>query len=171
MDDTLIARWNDTVGTQDLVWVLGDYALGDYRKGLSYLPRLNGTKVLVSGNHDRCWGGDRHGWKHVRDYIDAGFVAVHDLARTTLPPVAPAEPGQRVLLSHFPYVGDSGDEDRFTQFRLRDEGAWLLHGHVHTAYQSSGRGINVGVDVWDYTPVAAEHLAAMIADQPTAEPA
>lgn len=165
MDEALILRWNDTVGADDLVWVLGDYALGDHHRGLAYLPSLNGTKVLVSGNHDRCWGGDRQAWKHVRDYLDAGFAAVHDYARTKLPPVSEGAAGQRVLLSHFPYVGDSGPEDRFTQYRLRDEGAWLLHGHVHTAYQVSGRGINVGVDVWDFTPVASDRLARLIADQ------
>jgi hypothetical protein len=59
------------------------------------------------------------------------------------------------------------------QFRLRDEGLPLLHGHVHEAFREARtprgtRGINVGVDVWDYFPVSeqrlAEHLEQLIRD-------
>ena len=32
---------------------------------------------------------------------------------------------------HFPYVGDSGDRDRYVEHRPPDRGEWLLHGHVH----------------------------------------
>ncbi len=57
-----------------------------------------------------------------------------------------------MLLSHFPYAGDSHDEDRYAKFRLRDEGIPLLHGHAHEGFRerrtSRGTcGINVGVDL------------------------
>ena len=67
-----------------------------------------------------------------------------------------------MLAGHFPYEGDSHDEDRFTRWRPVDDGAWLLHGHVHTSWQVNGRQINVGVDVWDYAPVSEAALAALI---------
>ncbi len=49
-DDFMIDHWNKTVGPDDLVLHLGDLAF----KGLDdYLPKLNGTILLVLGNHDR----------------------------------------------------------------------------------------------------------------------
>lgn len=50
-DETLIARWNSVVRPKDTVWHLGDVLFG--RHSFSMLPRLNGYKRLVLGNHDR----------------------------------------------------------------------------------------------------------------------
>lgn len=168
MDEALIANWNAVVAPEDLVWVLGDYALGDWRKALGYLTRLHGRKRLIEGNHDRCWQGHRDGWKYQRAYLDAGFETVSAFARTKLPPTprqqTAREPGRSVLLSHFPYYADHTTDARHNQFRLRDEGAWLVHGHVHGAFTVKDRGVNVGVDRWGFTPVPAESVAQIIDD-------
>jgi calcineurin-like phosphoesterase family protein len=156
MDEALIDNWNATVSAGDEVWVLGDYAMGDRARGLSYLPRLNGRVRLIEGNHDRSWAGVSNGWAYQREYLDAGFEFVGPHARITL------TPGRTVMLSHFPYEADHTARPRHHQYRLRDEGSWLLHGHVHTAYTVRSRGINVGVDRWNYAPVAAETLARLI---------
>lgn len=51
MDEAMIKLWNDTVRPKDKVYVLGDLVIN--RKALKQtLPRLNGEKVLVKGNHD-----------------------------------------------------------------------------------------------------------------------
>jgi calcineurin-like phosphoesterase family protein len=51
MDEAMIKLWNDTVRPKDKVYVLGDLVIN--RKALGKtLPRLNGEKVLVKGNHD-----------------------------------------------------------------------------------------------------------------------
>jgi len=50
-DSELIKRWNDVVGKKDTVWHLGDVLFG--RDSFSILPKLNGIKKLVMGNHDR----------------------------------------------------------------------------------------------------------------------
>ena len=55
--------------------------------------------------------------------------------------------------------GDSGEEDRYVDRRPADDGGWLLHGHVHERWRWHRRMINVGVDVWDYRPVAEAALA------------
>ena len=44
-------RWNVTVAPNDLVWVLGDVALG--RGALIDFAKWNGRKNLVRGNHDK----------------------------------------------------------------------------------------------------------------------
>lgn len=50
-DAELVALWNATVSKGDIVWHLGDVLFGG--AAFAILPRLNGTKKLVMGNHDR----------------------------------------------------------------------------------------------------------------------
>ena len=161
MDEALVRAWNETVSPTDTVWVLGDVALGRIEDSLAHVARLAGTKVLVPGNHDRCWAG--HGTRaatwHQR-YLDAGFDAIdHD------PPPFPLA-GHDVSLCHFPHTGDSHDTDRFTSHRPVDDGSWLLHGHVHESYRQRGRCINVGVDAWGGRPVDLDEIAGLIGHGP-----
>ena len=50
MNETIIERWNKTVGDQDKVIHCGDVAFG--RDALKLCHRLKGIKHLVMGNHD-----------------------------------------------------------------------------------------------------------------------
>lgn len=50
-DETLIYRWNSVVNKRDTVWHLGGVLFG--RHSFAVLPRLNGFKKLVMGNHDQ----------------------------------------------------------------------------------------------------------------------
>src|SRR5438094_35253 len=55
MDEIMVERWNATVGLNDEVWHLGDFA---HRCGpnrlLDIFASLNGRAIhLVRGNHDR----------------------------------------------------------------------------------------------------------------------
>ena len=165
MDERLVDRWNDRVSDGDTVLVLGDVALGPITSSLGLVRRLAGHKVLVAGNHDRCWVGNGRkaaGW-HGR-YLDVGFAEVRQ--GTIDLEVA----GQPVRAGHFPYEGDSHDEDRFTSHRPEDDGRWLLHGHVHDRWRQRGRMINVGVDAWDYRPVSEDEVAALIEAGPAELP-
>ena len=51
-DEYLINQWNDTVGTDDDVWILGDISWYSALKTVNILKRLNGKKHLCIGNHD-----------------------------------------------------------------------------------------------------------------------
>lgn len=51
MEQTIIDRWNATVGTQDLVYHLGDFAWKT-EDAKRVRPKLNGTVRLIVGNHD-----------------------------------------------------------------------------------------------------------------------
>jgi calcineurin-like phosphoesterase family protein len=53
MDADPIASWNAIVGPGDTVWHLGDFAYGDRQYQQSVFDRLNGTKHLIRGNHDK----------------------------------------------------------------------------------------------------------------------
>ena len=50
MDEAMVANWNSVVKPHDKVYHLGDVVIN--RKALPTLTRLNGTKVLIKGNHD-----------------------------------------------------------------------------------------------------------------------
>ena len=163
MNFELVRRWNETVGPEDEVWVLGDVAMGKLVESLELIAELRGHLILVPGNHDRCWSQlpeKRRRRGQTEQYLDAGFESIvdegpgadlyHQLGR------------HHVRVSHFPYVGDSQDLDRYTDVRPRDAGLPLLHGHVHEAWKVRGRQINVGVDVWDYAPVSEPRLIELL---------
>ncbi len=157
MNDALVANWNAVVGPDDTVHVLGDVAMGRREESLPLVGLLNGHRILYPGNHDRCWYG--HGERGLRleqEYLDAGFEEIRQ------GPQVMTVAGREVLVCHFPYEGDSNDTDRYSAFRPLDEGRWLLHGHVHEKWRRNGRMINVGVDVWDFRPVAEETILAII---------
>lgn len=145
MDQAMIEVWNNTVAPDDIVWHLGDVAMGQIDRSLGFVSMLNGHKRLVAGNHDRLhpsYSKDeakQASW--TARYYEAGFEAISlggmmDIAQ------------QSVLLCHFPYVGDSEGEDRYPEHRPEDRGDVLIHGHIHDMWQVERRMINVGFDAW-----------------------
>jgi calcineurin-like phosphoesterase family protein len=142
---------------------------------LEQAARLNGRKQLVTGNHDPCWPGHRDSRKRQRRWLDV-FESVQAFAKIRLG-------GGTVLLSHFPYEGDHTTEERATQFRLRDEGEWLIHGHTHLQNRLGlnpryltimgatdgegitsprGREVHAGLDAWNLAPVGEAAILAVI---------
>src|SRR6478736_1753276 len=160
MNEEIILRWNSKVAPTDTVFHLGDVMLGqNFVEHLPLLGRLNGHKTLVVGNHDRMFGKmstekyDR--WmnaygEHFDDIVEAKLVTIGE---------------HNVYLSHFPYDGDGeGKEDRYTEFRILDDGTTLVHGHTHSpkGITRSKRGtlqIHVGQDAWNYEPVSEEMIS------------
>jgi calcineurin-like phosphoesterase family protein len=51
MNETMVERHNAVVKPEDRVYFLGDVAMG--KRGLEYLSRMVGRKVLIKGNHDK----------------------------------------------------------------------------------------------------------------------
>lgn len=165
MNDALISAWNETVAPADEVWVLGDVAMGRLDVTLSNVGRLNGQLRLLVGNHDRPFdmtGDALRRWE--ARYIDAGFTSIHHGAVTL------EIDAVEVVLSHFPYTGDSRQEDRFVVHRPADTGGWLLHGHVHEVWRQQERMVNVGVDAWGGRPVSEQTVADLIAAGPAELP-
>lgn len=166
MNHALVDRWNEVVGSDDTVWVLGDHAMGPIVETLALTARLKGYKILLAGNHDRCWYG--HGPKSevwIERYLAAGFAEIRQGTQSF------DAGGRAILLNHFPYKGDSHDEDRFEAARPHDDGEWLLHGHVHERWAQNDRMINVGVDVRNFAPMPETEVMALIAAGPAPPPA
>lgn len=148
-DETLAANWRRVVRPEDSVWLCGDLAVNHYEDALEWVRSLPGTKHLIVGNHDPCHPMHRDAHKWQGRYLTA-FASVQAFARRRI-----NFNGQRqdVLLSHFPYSSDHTEHARYLQYRLRDEGAWLMHGHTHGVERLHGREIHVGLDAWAFTPV------------------
>ena len=169
MNEMLVKNWNDTVSPNDTVFHLGDVALGPIRESLEYIRRLNGDIRLVIGNHDRNFRlGKRSGGLEPEqwdaEYRSYGFSAVYRAAQVFL--------GENLEhqfnLSHFPYDGDSHDEERFKDARIPDGGMPLIHGHTHShgsplTYSAKGSvQIHVGVDAWNYRPVSEAEVLEVL---------
>ncbi|TXH43262.1 MAG: hypothetical protein E6Q97_34330 [Desulfurellales bacterium] len=145
MNEMLVLAWNAQVEPGDIVYHLGDFAMGQIDKTLNYVSRLNGDIRLILGNHDRPSRAysksveKQMEWE--QHYLDAGF--------TSLSYEQPhAVEGVTFWVAHFPYTGDTQGEDRHAEFRMEDRGEVLVHGHVHDMWQVNGRQINVGWDAW-----------------------
>lgn len=164
MNEGLIERWNAKVRPRDHIYVLGDFAFRGKKKSAEIVERLNGYKILVRGNHDpsikKCF---EIGFDEV---VENEFLKIGDT---------------RVLLSHFPWYPvinfharaggrpqitlEEHADSRYLHKRILDDGKhWLLHGHVHSSWKvrEDQRMINVGCDVWDWSPVHHDTLLRII---------
>lgn len=160
-DAYLAKEWDKRVKPDDHVWVLGDMSAGGTAAqgyALSWLVNRPGTKHLIAGNHDGCHPMHRNAHKWLPVYLTA-FETVQVYARRKIN-------GHNVMLSHMPYDGDHYDADRFTQYRLPDEGLPLLHGHTHstgvvTRSAAGSLQISVGLDAWAWNlgPVNLSDIA------------
>lgn len=149
-DEWLIDNINSRVGKRDNIWMLGDLNMGSLSLALPLVEQIRGTKHLVLGNHDSAHPMHSRSHSQVRRYFDA-FASVslheqHDFG------------GRKVMLSHFPYTGHHKDVDRYREWRLRDAGRFLLHGHVHKEWNINGRQFNMGVD-FHPQPVSRQEVA------------
>jgi calcineurin-like phosphoesterase family protein len=150
-DEAIVANWNALVRPVDIVWVLGDITLGNAKLAWPYVDQLAGTKHLVAGNHDVVHPMHRDARRHQPGWLEH-FATVQPLARVRCE-------GEDVLFAHHPYDGDSGPGDRDMQYRLRDMGKILVHGHVHgnghqvTFSRQGTLQIHVGLDDHDLKPV------------------
>lgn len=125
-DEALAERWRRQVRHGDEVWILGDVTGSTSKRVVEAAQaflwdRLTGIKHLILGNHDAAHPMYRDAHKRQGDYW--AFDSIAPAARRRVN-------GAEVLLSHFPYERDRG-ETRHAQWRLRDEGLPLLHGHTH----------------------------------------
>ena len=63
MNEYIIQKWNSVVKEDDIVYHLGDVGFGTTEMLKELISRLNGTKILLRGNHDFKRGVN--GWKEV----------------------------------------------------------------------------------------------------------
>lgn len=106
-DSAVVRNWNQAVGPDDTVWMLGDVSNHDLQTTVSLLRQLNGRKRLVVGNHDLHF-------LHSSDFRRL-FAEIRDYKEQRLPD------GRKLVLCHYPMWSWNG----------RYAGNPMFHGHVH----------------------------------------
>ena len=161
MNEMLVKYWNETVGPDDTVYCLGDFSMA-FRPVEIFSPRLNGKKYLVPGNHDFCHSyhkrsrtkDGRDTWK--QKYVDNGWIVLPEQTTLDIPGVA------TVNMCHHPYIVLDNHPDKYEKWRPKDDGRWLLCGHVHEKWRVVNKMINVGVDQWNFRPVSMDQIIKII---------
>ena len=174
MDEYLIEQWNNTVSPSDTVYCLGDMSYKQFTLE-SVLPRMNGEKILIVGNHDPYFkrltkpDNQKTYREAYTDALHAGFKEIHLRLDIEIAGIG------AVCLSHFPYWPAS--TEGLPDYGLRnqenrpvvDDSALLLCGHVHSQWThqvSKGRPpmLNVGVDVWGLKPISESEIVRFYRD-------
>lgn len=170
MHSGLIRRFNAVVGEKGVTYFLGDIGVCNQQVAKEVLNQLNGTKILISGNHD----------KGMNSSYSLGFDCVLGGAFLFIA-------GEKVTLSHFPLLdtfredvtgmkgAKDGDnwhgESKHRARAVVNDGQFHLSGHIHclrddvevltkTGWKSCydidvndqflTKDTNTGVDEWNY---------------------
>jgi calcineurin-like phosphoesterase family protein len=135
MDEVMIDNWNSVVKPNDTVYHLGDVLFGmDKDVWLAEnMPKLNGRKELVLGNHDNP--------KFLAPYFRSINLWV-DFSEIGL------------VMTHTPLHPQTLNESH----RFGDKGILNVHGHIHSNPSPEGPYRCVSVEQINYTPINMEEL-------------
>lgn len=111
-DTELINRWNNVVGIDDDVYILGDISWRGAVATTNIFKMLNGHKHLIIGNHDHKLLKNRE--------LRNEFVEITNYKELQI-----SEDGTSIVLSHYPILAYNN------LFR----GWYHLYGHVHSSFE------------------------------------
>ena len=136
MTEKLIKNWNSIVGKNDIVYVVGDFALCGKQKIIEIGNRLNGHKRLILGNHDGA---------SIATYREAGFEFIYNHSILL---------DDFYIISHIPMVGISVNAPFANIF---------AHVHDDPTYKDcSCRSFCVSAERINYTPILFEDIKKSI---------
>lgn len=142
----------------DTLYHLGDVALGGWKETIKHMDKINGTKILLPGNHDPIHPIDN---RHKREDV---WTAFHEVFDEVLSPHLDHRWTKNDVvgtMSHFP-MKKSETDARHNQWYAEDSGQNVhIHGHVHNLWKVNRSQrvvqVNVGWDVW-HRPVSWEEV-------------
>ena len=137
MNEQMVLEWNAIVNPEDTVYILGDVAFLPADKAVKFMRRLNGTKILVEGNHDR---------KLLNDPVFRScFAEVHKYLWITYK-------GTQVIMFHYPIA----------EWDQMHRGAVHFHGHLHGGVSGleKFRARDMGMDATGMIAVTMERAIA-----------
>ena len=106
MNNAMVLEWNAKVQPEDTVYILGDVAFMPASNAAQILRQLNGTKILIEGNHDH---------KNLRNpAFRSCFEAVHIYYEIY-------HNNNKVVMFHYPIL----------EWNKMHYGSVHLFGHVH----------------------------------------
>jgi calcineurin-like phosphoesterase family protein len=137
MNEAMVTEWNELIEPEDLVYVLGDVAFMSGSDAAKIVNRLNGTKILVEGNHDRKALKDVHfrgAFKEVHKYLDITYA------------------GTKVVMLHYPIA----------EWDQMHRGSVHFHGHLHGSISGMEkyRCRDMGMDATGAIAITMEHAIA-----------
>ena len=152
MNEVLIDNWNMVVGEDDLIICCGDFSLGSSKDAINVLDKLNGHKLLISGNHEKSVLNSRE----AMDFFDGG---VYDLLEITVLDEEVSDGFQDIILCHYPMV----------VWDKSHRGSWQLFGHVHGMLDGDKRlspnQMDIGVDSNGFRPLSYQEIKEIITVQ------
>jgi calcineurin-like phosphoesterase family protein len=146
----LIKNWNDTVGDDDIVFVLGDtFWFNDSHSIKKVLSQLKGKDIyILPGNHD-----DFESYHRV---VDPRIHLCHEIVCCWVTELGKKK--QEIWMQHYPMM----------TWPHRENGAIQLFGHIHSSPDRC-EGVDqdlplhwnqfdVGCDYWGYKPVSLDKI-------------
>jgi calcineurin-like phosphoesterase family protein len=133
MNEAMVQEWNELIAPEDLVYILGDVAFMSGSEAGRTVARLNGTKILIEGNHDRKTLNDatfRKCFKEVHQYLRIVYN------------------GTVVCMFHYPIA----------EWDQMHRGSVHLHGHLHgnTSGMEKYRCRDMGMDATGVIAISME---------------
>ncbi len=125
MNTALVDVINSKVGTEDVLWHLGDWSFGGYHNIAEFRERINCLYVhLVMGNHDHWFVKRRFDLMGLFESINPPYCEL----------VVDKQP---IVLCHY----------ALRVWNNQAKGAWHMHGHSHgNLPRIANKSIDVGVD-------------------------
>lgn len=167
MHKSLVTRYNSCVPNSGICYFLGD--MGNRTEDIkNVITQLNGTKVLILGNHD----------KGITTMYNCGFDVVLYSASIYIG-------DHRITMSHCPLLGVFREDTskmkrgiienwhgetnpKHRRFSLVNEDQFHLHGHIHSRKDKSqsqkilDKQYDVGVTANNYTPVSVSQIESWV---------
>jgi calcineurin-like phosphoesterase family protein len=142
MNQAMVDNHNSVVKPSDTVLFLGDFTFSTVENTQPIVSTLNGKLLILPGNHDSKGKLEKCGLS----LLPRPYKIIYD--------------NMEIWLDHYPYKQFEG-----VGKNIVDTGDWLLHGHVHEKWKINNKQINVGVDVWNFTPVKFTDIVALIKEK------
>jgi len=156
MNAKIVHNWNSVVLPGDVVYLLGD-VVGPRGKNVDVLKELHGNIVFIQGNHDnKKVLGKLPNWSP-RLYLNVG--------------------GFKFLLQHYPEYPRAVQDPHtphsvsLPEDKINYSVDFILSGHIHNNHFKrdgkqvgrlwTGRSLNLGVEVHNYTPVSLDAVLQM----------
>lgn len=147
-NDTLVNNINNTVGKEDVLFMLGDVAFGGFENVREFMSRIICDEVhLILGNHDR----------HIkvnRDGIKDSFTSVNVRIEVFID-------DDTFVLDHYP----------IREWESCHKGWYHLYGHTHPLpvdrFLNGYRSMNVGFDGHpNFQPYHIKEILTLLKDKP-----
>lgn len=129
MNESLISKWNEEVGANDIVYHLGNFGERSIPRLKSILFQLNGQISIIRSRSERS----------LKDLFEIGFSLVADKMELEYM-------GYLCIFTHLPLL------------MADDSGVINFHGEELVRPVIKDFHINVSIDAWDFKPVELKSL-------------